>query len=109
MLEQLQRTVAAHAVRVMLCGCESCGHVWLAAEASGVPRRCSRCKARTWRGDASEEWEPEPQPAQPKPTYGAVQPPQPQPDPISVGAVRCSRCGRRFINSFGLSMHDCRP
>jgi len=136
MLEALRKTVAGHAVRVMLCGCESCGHVWLAAEPSGPPARCARCKARTWRGEAGERWEPrrktstgprrarsrltqeEPKPvpqpeakvsAMPDRASHAATPAVQPPEPDPVRAIRCKRCGALCMNSFALRIHDCQP
>jgi hypothetical protein len=55
-------------------------------KASRSPRRA---RSRPIQKELKES---EPQLAQPRPSYGAVQP-QPEPEPISVRAICCKRCG----------------
>lgn len=50
-VERIQRVNAAGAeVDVWLCICDrsGCGWAWLASASGGIPKRCSRCKIRTW-------------------------------------------------------------
>jgi phage FluMu protein Com len=116
MIEAIERLCAKDRVRVILCGCESCGHMWLVAEGREVPRRCARCKARTWnRAKAREVQAPAPMrrrrkrtrtlesvPSVPVPSISA--PTEPGGSPAGV---RCPRCGRKCLNSFALEMHEC--
>src|SRR5271165_3855874 len=57
MVERITRQVAGVAVDLLLCVCErpSCGWAWVVANSRGVPRSCSRCKAKGWNHERESE------------------------------------------------------
>jgi hypothetical protein len=46
-LEEVRRVVADAEVIAFVCGCELCGHLWMAPKG---PARYSQCEARRWGG-----------------------------------------------------------
>lgn len=120
MLETIRRTVAGVELIRCLCGCESCGHLWLA---NGEPQRCSRCHLRTWRGKDAPVSDPvvsrralDPVKAEPKAKRKRLRLVEPQPPkkeapepsaPLPKGAKPCPICHHICINAFALKMHRC--
>ena len=47
MIETIKRRVAGCDVEVRLCGCESCGWLWL-CPVTRLPTRCAKCDTRRW-------------------------------------------------------------
>jgi hypothetical protein len=113
-IEAIERLFAGNRVRLILCGCESCGHLWAVPEDRSAPVRCSRCKSRRWNVVAEREFEPPGPPYQRRvrprgvnpaaPVRSATAPTEPGGSPAGV---RCPRCGRQCVNVFGIKMHEC--
>ena len=101
MIEAIERQFAGDRMRAILCGCESCGHLWLVTGERAVSRRCPKCKARRW-SVAAPEFEPPGPPYQRRVRSRAAinsTAITQQASPIEhPGGVRCRGCGMLFAN-----------